>query len=907
MIRNLAFWSLATGLLLAGETAHGAICTWNTASGNWSVVGNWSGCADGGGVSTRTPGASDTAVVVNGTASLDVSPAVAEFELGANGVLSVVGGTKTFDVSSALRFSGGHATTILGTNQLLLYLHAGATGTLLAPTTLENAVFFENSGALTLGSASGVALNLLCCAEVRNMPGGTITIAGGNSAVYLGGGSQLINNLGASLAIAGNTTIGHPPSGTSNGARLTNFGSMTVTGPATLDMPFGSFSNFYQLGSLTVTNATVACLQTGTSTPCVFRDQDGSAQTGAVTRLAGGTLDLGDASSLITISPGATLTGSGTVIGNLNVQGMIAPGGNGAPYGSLAVNGTLAVQAGSTIALDLGGTSAGTFDRIQVSGNVRAGNTTTFPGYGNLVLHLASGFQPALGAASAAMTYASVDAGSQFNRVDANYALDYAARFDPTALQVFPAPRVTLEGASLIEGASGMMPMGFNVRLSQPFSQTVSVELRNRDGTAVSGGTPAGDYGLPDDYVFTFAPGEVLKTQVYPINGDTVIEADESFSVEIYRNKVINAAIGTGIQGGPIAIGTILTDDLPPNTRFVLVGKDSGTTGRKIRRYTNTGMFIDTWDDRMPNNFGNIVTGMCFSPSGNMLATRFSWPDGPILYSHFGAILDEKFARNIGSTVYFNNHESCVFDHAGNVYIGQAGTSSSPDDQVPVRKFDRYGNLLDTYVIPTGPRGTDWIELAGDGCTLYYTSEDTVVRRYNVCTHTALSDFATGLTGPYCYALRLRPNRELMVACQDAVHRLSPQGTNLHTYPRASLGETDPSGLFALNLDPDGTSFWTAGALSGDVYRVEIETGSVLASFNSGSGGVAGLAVYDELADDILFVDGFELAPPNEPIVKREPQPRCEYAFWPEVREMPHYVPSWIVLVGVPGDTECKE
>jgi len=157
-------------LLIFPIAAPAATCTWNVASGNWSAAANWSNCADAPGPSTRSPGMNDIAVLVNGTANLDASPTVAEFELGSNGLLSVVGSTKTFDVTSKLRFAGGKATTILGSNQLLLYLHAGGTGSLLASTTLENAVFFENSGALALGSASGVSLTLICCAEVRNMP-----------------------------------------------------------------------------------------------------------------------------------------------------------------------------------------------------------------------------------------------------------------------------------------------------------------------------------------------------------------------------------------------------------------------------------------------------------------------------------------------------------------------------------------------------------------------------------------------------------------------------------------------------------------------------------------------------------------------------------------------------------------
>ena len=887
---------LAFYLAFVASIAHAATCTWNVASGNWSAAANWSGCADAPGPSTRSPGAADIAVVVNGTANLDASPTVAEFELGSNGLLSVVGGTKTFDVTSKLRFAGGKATTILGTNQLLLYLHAGGTGTLLAPTTLENAVFFENSGALALGSASGVALTLACCSEVRNMAGGTITMSGGDSRLYLKSGPKLLNNAGATLTISGNTQIGRADA-TSNISYVTNLGTMIVNGPGTLNMPMGT-GQFQQYGDLTVNNATIVCsLAAANPDKCSFLDSNGSGPTGSITRLNNATLELGGTGVNHNMFNGSTVTGQGTINADLSVYGTLAPGAlSGTPYGTLSIGGKLVIQPSGVIDMDLGGGGAGSYDKIVVAGSAQDGGTTNFAGYGRLVLRLAAGNNPALGASVPVMTYASVVAGAAFNRIDANYVLDYAARYDPTALLVFPAPRVTIDSPSVVEGASGTTPMTFHVQLSQPSAQTVTVDIRYKDGTAVQGLTPSGDYIYPGDTLLTFTPGQTSKTAVFSINGDAVVEGDESFLVDLQRIRVVNAAFGNGVQGDIFGVGTILTDELPVNTRYVLVGKDNGTTDRKIRRYTTTGTFIDTWDDRMPNALGDIVTGMCFAPNGEVLATRYAYPRA-ILYSRLGAILNENFAQPLNMPT----NESCVFDRAGNVYIGVSGGGSSSDADVAVQKFDRYGNRLDSFVVPTGVRGTDWIDLAGDQCTLYYTSEDTSVRRYNVCTHTVLPVFANGLTGPYCYALRLRPNRELMVACQDAVHRLDVHGANLKTYTRASIGETDVNGLFAMNLDPDGTSFWTAGAVSGNVYHVDIASGDVLGSFNSGPGGVAGLAIYDELHDDTIFLDGFDPAPPPAPIVfgaSLTAEAESESVFEPDLGgDMPHFVPNWLHIV----------
>ena len=879
---------LAACLAVLAPAAEAAVCTWNAASGNWTTVTNWSGCSDGGGPSTRSPGPGDIAVLVNGDANLDTSQTVFEFELGANGVLSVAGSVlPTLEVIHALRLAGGRATNILGTNQLFLKLDAGGTGSLLAPTTFENAVFFENSGAVSLGSTNGTALTLLVASEVRNMAGGTITMSGGDSRLYLGTSSKLVNNADATLTIDGNLLVARPDASPSYGA-LTNFGTMVVNGPGTLDVPLGNQGRLEQFGDLTVNNATIACDLLSPTDGCRFMFST-DPSIGTITRLNNATLALGGSEVDLFLSEGSTLAGTGTVDAGVVVRGTIAPGASGGPpYGVLVFAGDLAVHATGAIALDLG--NAASYDHVQVGGTATAGYDSSWAGFGRLSLHLAAGYAPALGEALPVMTYAGFGAGASFHRIDANYALDYAARFDPTALVVFPAPRLTIDSPSLIEGSSGQTPMAYHLRLSQPSALTVSVEVLAHDGTAVYGTSPSGDWLFADGSVLTFAPGETEKMQVHPINGDTVLEADESFTVEILRNKVVNAAIGNGFAGDPFGVGTIRTDELPPDTRFVLVGKDNGTSDRKIRRYTTTGTFIDTWDDRMQNALGNIVTGMCFSPTGEVLATRFAYPM-PILYSRHGAMLNEDF----GEPVFVPTNESCVYDHAGNVYVGVAGASGSPDESVAVHKYSRYGEFIDNYVLPTGTRGTDWIDLAADHCTLFYTSEDTSVRRYNLCTHTALPDFATGLSPPYCYALRIRPNREVMVACQEAVHRLSPDGDNLQTYPRLDLGETDAGGLFAMNLDPDNTSFWTAGIFSGEVYHVDIESGTVIASFNSGPGGVAGLAVYDELHYEALFVDGFDPVSPTPPaIFKFQPLPDCEREEEDE-RETPPFIPHWML------------
>src|SRR5262249_6595525 len=93
-----------------------------------------------------------------------------------------------------------------------------------------------------------------------------------------------------------------------------------------------------------------------------------------------------------------------------------------------------------------------------------------------------------------------------------------------------------------------------------------------------------------------------------------------------------------------------------------------------------------------------------------------------------------------------------------------------------------------------------------------------------VCSRTQNAAFATGLAAP-CWAVRIRPNGEVVVACSSQVYRLSSTGAVVQTY--ANLG----SNLYDLTLDGDNSSFWTGDATSNAVFRVDIGSGSVRTSF----------------------------------------------------------------------------
>ena len=261
----------------------------------------------------------------------------------------------------------------------------------------------------------------------------------------------------------------------------------------------------------------------------------------------------------------------------------------------------------------------------------------------------------------------------------------------------------------------------------------------------------------------------------------------------------------------------------------VFVGVGNG----KIKRFSPTGTLLQTLDT------GTTCAedlGMAFDTSGNLYATAAfgSCATGTVVkFDNNGTLL------GVFGGGYSNSTESITFDAAGNVFVGQ------PDGTHRIRKFNAAGVFQTEYTVAVS-RGTDWIDMSGDQCTIYYTSESSHIRKYNTCTLTQLADFCTAcpsasaLTG-----MRLRANGEVFAAdfFSQVRHYNSSAGL-INSYTDAGLSEP-----FAVNLDPDGTTLWTAAYGTGQVFRFNIATGAKVIDWNAGLIGSAasGLAVFGEI------------------------------------------------------------
>ncbi len=258
-----------------------------------------------------------------------------------------------------------------------------------------------------------------------------------------------------------------------------------------------------------------------------------------------------------------------------------------------------------------------------------------------------------------------------------------------------------------------------------------------------------------------------------------------------------------------------------------------GIGGGLVAQYSPTGTLKDTLDTTTGSSED---TGMCFQASGNLLTTN--WPANAYGMSQFdtsGNLLQSAWTPLVNIV---SHAESCAVASNGDVFVGET-------DGAHILKFDSNGNLLNTYNPTIYTRGVDWIDLASDQCTIYYNGEGSSIETFNTCTNAQGPTFASGLSAP-CFALRIRPGGDVLTACSSGVYHLSNTGTVLQFYPASGFTPSEFS-LFALNIDPDGTSFWTAGYSSGNIYHIDIASGTQLGEFNAAhTTSVAGLAIFGE-------------------------------------------------------------
>ena len=128
---------------------------------------------------------------------------------------------------------------------------------------------------------------------------------------------------------------------------------------------------------------------------------------------------------------------------------------------------------------------------------------------------------------------------------------------------------------------------------------------------------------------------------------------------------------------------------------------------------------------------------------------------------------------------------------------------------------------------------TDWIDLSGDQKTMLYTDEGQIIHRADVSTNTPLSNFGnTG--GTEGFALRIIPGGafggDVLVAAGNQISLLDFELATCSSRIPTRTARTASLLWFALNLDPNGTAFWSGDGSNGEVAEFDIASGNVLQS-----------------------------------------------------------------------------
>jgi hypothetical protein len=148
---------------------------------------------------------------------------------------------------------------------------------------------------------------------------------------------------------------------------------------------------------------------------------------------------------------------------------------------------------------------------------------------------------------------------------------------DDTA-PVVPAMSISAAGGSAVEGNSGSSARSFTV------TRTAGTGTSSANWSIAHGTTDAADFTGITNGTVSFAEGEVSKTITVSVVGDTLVESDETFSVNL--SSPSGSTLGTAS-----ATATILNDDVATPTVSLVAAsasKAEGSSGTTAFTFTVT-------------------------------------------------------------------------------------------------------------------------------------------------------------------------------------------------------------------------------------------------------------------------------------------------------------------------------
>ncbi|MEI6083587.1 MAG: Ig-like domain-containing protein [Verrucomicrobiota bacterium] len=372
------------------------------------------------------------------------------------------------------------------------------------------------------------------------------------------------------------------------------------------------------------------------------------------------------------------------------------------------------------------------------------------------------------------------------------------------------SPNLAITDVTIAEGNVGTTPITFQVFLTPPATNTVTVDFATADGSALAGS----DY-VATNGALTFLPGELLKTITVSASANTVNEPDKVFFVNLTNPINATAAPAQGI-------GIILNDDGP------IVVDDQFATLENIPLIVPAPGVMSNDTDVAGNPFtASLVTDVAngtltFNADGSFTYapnTDFYGTDG-FTYQTYDGVADSAVAT-VTLTVTRVNRPPVA---NGDVYSTPTNTPlnvTAPG--VLVNDTDREHDPLTASIVSLPANGT--LTFAGDGSFLYtpvngFTGLDSFTYRAN--------DGQTD-SPPATVTLVVDASNRVPVAVADAY--LTPAGIPLNV---------TVSGVLSNDSDPDGDPL-TAVLVSNPVHGSLTLSGNGSFSYNP----VVGFNGYD--------------------------------------------------------------
>jgi hypothetical protein len=166
-------------------------------------------------------------------------------------------------------------------------------------------------------------------------------------------------------------------------------------------------------------------------------------------------------------------------------------------------------------------------------------------------------------------------------------------------------PTISIDDATIAEGESGETLLTFTVTLSEKSATPVTLKWSTADITALS----ASDYTAVSEETLTIPADTLTQTITVKINGDKLVEKDETLKVTLSDLS--------GAKAGDLeAIGTITNDDIAVASITESVTQVEGDSGTKEYEYTVSIDQAAEFDVVIPWTFNHVTTNDAdFDPS----------------------------------------------------------------------------------------------------------------------------------------------------------------------------------------------------------------------------------------------------------------------------------------------------